>query len=129
MNIPNDSYVRVTDVGVGESGLLCNTDRSNCCRGSDNPNGGAQGQWYYPDGREVRSFTQEDIHMGEPRNFLYRDRGKGILRLSRYGNPPEQNRGRFRCEIPNAAGVMVNLYVNIGEWFVSSSAVDDILLY
>jgi hypothetical protein len=33
--------------------------------------------------------------------------------LNRYGNPSE--RGRFRCEVPNAAGVMVTMHVNIGE--------------
>jgi hypothetical protein len=41
--------------------------------------------------------------------------------LNRYGNPSE--RGRFRCEVPNAAGVNVATYVNIGKWFVSSSTV------
>jgi hypothetical protein len=39
--------------------------------------------------------------------------------LNRYGNPSE--RGRFHCEVPNAAGDMVTVYVNISEWFVSSS--------
>jgi hypothetical protein len=41
--------------------------------------------------------------------------------LNRYGNPTE--RGRFRCEVPNAAGDMVTVYVNIGEWFVLSSTI------
>jgi hypothetical protein len=42
-----------------------------------------------------------------------------VVRLNRQGNPTE--RGRFHCEVPNAAGVNVTVYVNIGEWFVSSS--------
>jgi hypothetical protein len=41
--------------------------------------------------------------------------------LNRYGNPPET--GRFRCEVPNAAGDMEIVHVNVGEWFVSSSTV------
>jgi hypothetical protein len=41
--------------------------------------------------------------------------------LNRYGNPSE--RGRFRCEVHNAADALVTVYVNIGEWFVSSSTV------
>jgi hypothetical protein len=40
--------------------------------------------------------------------------------LNRYGTPPQ--RGRFRCEVANAADVMVTVYVNIGEWcFLNSS--------
>jgi hypothetical protein len=42
-----------------------------------------------------------------------------VVRLNRYGNSSE--RGRFRCEVPNAAGDNVTVYVNIGEWFVSLS--------
>ena len=63
---------------------------------------------------------------GFPRNFFYRNRDTEIVRLSRQGDPPETERGHFRCEIPNADGDMVTMYVNIGEWFVlSSSTVDD----
>ena len=38
--------------------LLSNTDRIDCCRSSDNPNGGTQGHWYYPNGEEVGSYTE-----------------------------------------------------------------------
>ena len=115
--IPNDGYVLVTDIGVGVSGLYCNTDRSGCCRGSDAPDGVAQGHWYLSDGTQAGSYTQE-IANDPTGNFFTRDRLTGVVRLNRYGNPPE--RGRFHCEVPNAAGVMVTMYVNIGEWFVSS---------
>ena len=119
VTIPSDGYVLFTDIAEGAGGLLCHTDRSDCCRASDHPNGGAQGHWYHPDGREVRSFTDVDTP-GSPRNFFYRNRDTGIVRLNRRGTPPE--RGHFRCEIFNAAGDMVILYVIIGpgEWFVSS---------
>jgi hypothetical protein len=33
--------------------------------------------------------------------------------LNSFGTPTE--RGRFRCEVRNNAGVTVDLYVNIGE--------------
>ena len=33
--------------------------------------------------------------------------------MNRQGDPPE--RGRFRCEVPNADSVLVTMYVNIGE--------------
>ena len=43
------------------------------------------------------------------------------MRLDRFGIGTPPDRGRFRCEVPNAAGVDMSVYVNIGEWFVSSS--------
>jgi hypothetical protein len=109
--IPNDGYVHISDIGIGGGGLHCNSDKSDCCRGAYATDGVAQGHWYRPDGTLVGSFTQEDS--SDPtRNFFSRDRGTGVVRLSRYGNPPE--RGRFRCEVPNAAGNMVTVYMNIG---------------
>jgi hypothetical protein len=49
------------------------------------------------------------------------------VHLNRLGNPSE--RGRFRCEVPNAAGINVTMYANIGEWFkfVSSSTANLII--
>ena len=116
--IPSDGYVLVTDIGIGSDALYCNTDRSGCCRASDASDGVAQGHWYRPDGTQVGSYTQE--YANDPtENIFSRDRLTGVVRLHRRGDPPE--RGRFRCEVPNAAGDMVTVYVNIGEWFVSSS--------
>ena len=46
-------------------------------------------------------------------DFFYRNRGAGVVRLNRRGNPSE--RGRFRCEVTNDAGDNVAVYVNIGE--------------
>ena len=106
--IPNDGYVLVTDIGEGSGGLLCITDRSDCCRGSD---GTAQGQWYFPDppGGEVL-IEHNNMRTG---GFFYRNRDARIVRLNRRGNPSE--RGRFHCEVANAAGDTVTIYVNIGE--------------
>ena len=53
--IPNDGYVLVTDISTDSGGLLCNTDRSDCCRSSD---GAAQGHWYHPDGTQVGIYGQ-----------------------------------------------------------------------
>ena len=111
--IPNNSHVLASDIGMvrgilDTGSIHCNTDRSDCCRAS------AQGHWYFPDGTQLRSFTQEDAANTEPaRNFFARSRATGIVRLSRWGDPPQ--RGRFCCEIPNASGDNVTLYVNIGE--------------
>ena len=78
----------------------------------------AQGHWYHPDGTQVESFTLQSA-IDPTINFFARDRTSGAVRLRRFGNPSE--RGRFHCEVPNAAGDNVTVYVNIGEWFVSSS--------
>ena len=78
----------------------------------------AQGHWYRPDGTQVGSFAQE-IANDPTTDFFSRDRHTGVVRLNRQGNPPE--RGRFHCEVPNANGDVVTVYVNIGEWFKSSS--------
>ena len=118
LNVSNDSYVLASVIGMGDSGLHCSTsNRSGCCTGGYHGNVTAQGYWYYPNGSEVKSYTNENmLHM--VRNFFFRDRGPGVVRLNHLGNPPE--RGRFRCEIPNADGVTVTLYVNIGEIYSSN---------
>jgi hypothetical protein len=115
VTIPNDGYVHINDIGYGDTGIHCNTDKSDCCGGADHPNETAQGQWYYPDGSRVLSITDE-VANGLITNFFARNRFTQIVRLNRYGiNPPQ--RGRFRCEVPNAAGDNVTVYVNVGEWF------------
>ena len=113
VTIPSDGYVLASDIGADSSGLNCYTDRSDCCRSADGPDGVAQGHWYRPDGTQVGSFTQEGAN-DPSRNIFYRNRDAGIVRLNRLGDPPE--RGRFRCEVPDAAGDLVNEFVNIGEW-------------
>ena len=106
MTIPDDGSVLASDIGEGDlNGLLCHTDRSDCCRRDD---GAAQGQWYFPANQPV------EVEGGRMGDFFYRNRGTKVVRLNRRGNPSE--RGRFRCEVMNDAGVMVTVYVNIGEW-------------
>ena len=107
--IPNNGYVLVNDIGEYDAGLHCNTDRSDCCRGAD---GTVQGHWYFPDRTQIGSYSMLDT--GIPRNFFYRNRFTRVVRLNRIGTPSET--GRFHCEVVNAAGDMVTVYVNIGEW-------------
>ena len=98
--------------------LLCLTDLEDCCSDPHT----AQGEWYYPDGNTVSSSSGG--------NKFQRNQGAnevingqqfyGSVRLFREGNPPE--RGRFRCELPNAANPFVNrvLYANICELIIRS---------
>ena len=113
--ISNESNVFASDIGEGGNdmtttggGLLCITENSDCCRATDNQNGGGQGKWYFS------NETAVDIEGGRTGDFFYRNRDAKIVRLNRRGNPTE--RGRFRCEIPNADGDLVNLSVNVGEY-------------
>ena len=97
-----------------DQALLCLTDLEDCC---NNPRT-KHGQWYYPNGTTV-SF---DLYGN---NTFQRNRGAnevinsqqfyGSVRLFRRGDPPM--RGRFYCELPNAANPNINhtLYVNICE--------------
>ena len=93
------------------------TDLEDCCTVPHMTRGG----WHYPDGIEVIF----DKYGGIATTFR-RNRGPnevingrqfyGSVRLwRRWSNPP--GRGRFRCELPNAANPNINqiLYANIGE--------------
>ena len=107
--IPDEGYVLASDIGEDSGGLLCNTDRSDCCRGID---GAAQGHWYFPDPPGGQVLIRGTRETGD---FFYRDRGARIVRLNRQGTGTPPERGRFRCEVPNADGAYVDLYINIGE--------------
>ena len=100
---PNGSTVLRTDIGEGDAALWCTTDRDGCCI----PPGRA-GEFYFPNG------TQVPIRGVDPSiHTYYRNRGFGFIRLNRRSVAMET--GQFRCEIPDASGTSVNLYINIGE--------------
>ena len=102
-----------------DGALLCVTDLEDCC---DAPHT-VRGDWYYPNGTTVLSSPGTHITSGGVAFLVNRGVNEvngrqfyGSVRLfRRYSNPPE--RGRFSCEIPNAADPNVTqiLYANIGE--------------
>ena len=122
--IANDGFVDSDDVGAfgnsrpsnsnSNGALLCVTDLVDCCAAPR----AVRGDWYYPDNRTV----------GESGFGFIVNRGasdqqtstSGSVRLFRvFSAAPE--RGRFRCEIPNAAGVNQIIYLNICEFYYSCS--------
>ena len=109
-DIANDSYVHVLSVSDMDNGLICHTDKTDCC-GSPN----RQGDWYFPDRTRVGSHTD---NMRRD-NYFSRERGVSVVRLVRVeklnDDVPPPERGRFYCEVPNANGVNQTIYVNIGE--------------
>ena len=126
--IPNNSLVEFDDLlyrratdpdptnanGLHDRGLVCVTDLVDCC---DAPRT-VRGDWYYPDG----SVVPFDVPGGRAVAFR-RNRGPNEIRSGRqfYGSVrlfrrwTPRNRGRFRCELPDANNVTQTLYANIGE--------------
>ena len=102
---PNGSAVpmHVVDIGEGEYGLYCITDRHDCCRPDNYER--RIGEFYFPNGSVVpiRNYNY----------YYYRDRGDRFVRLNRRSYSIIT--GQFRCEIPNAKGTLVNLFIYIGE--------------
>ena len=100
---PSGATVLRTDIGEGGDALQCTTDSITCCSNA----GGEMraGEFYFPNG---------DIVMvpGLITNGYYRSRGTRHIRLNRQSAGTIT--GQFRCEIPDASGTMVNLFINIG---------------
>ena len=123
--LPNNSFVDFDDVlniaggpgptnrnpGSDGAALECITDLVNCCNGTQH------GNWYFPGGTRVGEFssgTRFMVNRG-PNEVIGERRFNGSVRLfRRFSGVPE--RGRFCCELPNAAGVNQTLYVNICEF-------------
>ena len=101
---PNGSTVLRTVIGEEANALQCTTDRADCCRGGD---GAAAGHFYFPNGEQVPILGND----ASIRTY-YRNRGTGFIRLNRRSVATET--GQFRCEIPDASGTLVNLFINIG---------------
>ena len=97
--------------------LECMTDLVDCC-GTEpgSPMRAVRGNWYFPDGSTVGfgGGTRFLVNRG-PNEVITGQQFNGSVRLfRRFAGAPE--RGRFRCELPNAAGVNQSLYVNICEF-------------
>jgi hypothetical protein len=133
--IPNDSFVDLddimytapsTDQSVSEppsnrnprdEAVLCVTDLEDCCGTESGTMRAVHGDWYLPDGRSVALATTGVrflVNRG-PNEVIGQQQFYGSVRLfRRYSAPPE--RGRFRCELPNAAGDTQTLSVIICEF-------------
>ena len=125
VNISNDSYVDVDDISnvtainnvEGSPGvLLCHTNKGDHCSRRQT-NTYFLGEWYLPNGTFAGIFggTNRGSDGIKAGNFFFaRNRGPSVVRLFRGGTPSE--RGRFRCEVPNADNVNKILYANICEF-------------
>ena len=119
MTLLNNSFVDFDNIpdlsttdGPGSAAdtlLLCRTNLEQCCNADQQNIPAPLGEWYRPNGVLI------DFDIPSQGTTFRRNRGLSVVRLWRRNDPPE--RGRFRCEIPNAANPNVNqtLYVNICE--------------
>ena len=93
------------------STLVCVTTNVNtaCCRGSENPNGGSLGNWYYPDGSVVPTpgaVTVTDTFL----RIVFTEH----VRLSSRGSTVTEPVGVYRCDVPNGTtGIIVSASINI----------------
>ena len=104
----NDGYIAFDLVGSEESPVYCHTDNPNCCAAKQ----ARPGHWFFPDGSTVGPASSS----GRPPFFARnRERNPGRVRLFRVDSSTAgpQERGRFCCEAPNAAGNLTQYYVNI----------------
>ena len=98
--ILNNSVVFLSEIGEGEEALQCKTDHLDCCATSSN----LFGEFYYPSGTKIPSVDGGD--------HFYHTRGDQEIRLNRRkGISSEAPTGKFRCEIPDANGLIRNLYI------------------
>ena len=108
-----------------DGALKCVTDLVDCCgTESSGTMRTERGNWYFPDGNRVVDSNNDTVRFQVNRgpNELLSNGTQiyGSVRLFRRYSPPQ--RGRFRCELPNAANPSVDqtLYVNICEFTTHS---------
>ena len=109
---PNGSTVLRTDIGEGADALQCTTDSITCCSNATGEI--SAGEFSFQDGNMVPTMDYV------PQSDFYRTRGSGHILLNRRIHTNTTNTGQFRCSIPNANGITVNLYINIGEYIINS---------
>ena len=105
---------------IADATLQCVTDLVDCCGTESGTVRTEHGDWYFPDGRSISKLdsslsTRFLVNRG-PNEVINGQQFNGSVCLSRRFSAIRE-RGRFRCELPNAANPSVNqtLYVNICE--------------
>ena len=115
-NLPNHSYIDLTQVGEDSDSVQCHTDLTTCCSEDQGPH---HGDWYFPNETRLQcdSFTI---------NRLYEDHRAQQVDLSVYGSPTPPE-GIYRCDIETSAtsndsreSAYVGLYQhNRGQYTIS----------
>ena len=97
-NLPNHSYVDITQVGENRDSntVQCHTDLSTCCRSQNGIPG--RGDWFAPGSDTRLPFGSEDRPHG-----IYEDRGTQVVHIRRKNNAHNESSGIYRCVIPTNA--------------------------
>ena len=105
----NNSLVSLDDIGENDNALLCLTDLTVCCR---TPYTGIPGyvigNWYFPSGTRVLSYTGNST--SHEQWEIYRTRGQNSIYLHRKRGGAT---GIYRCTIPDGAGVYQNIAIGL----------------
>ena len=113
------------DIGEGDDALLCITELTACCRppytGEREPD---IGNWFFPNGTRVPdehvNVTSEHVNVTSGLEWdFYTTRGHSMVLMHRRRGGVN---GIYRCEIPDALGVIQTIYIGAttGEWYVQS---------
>ncbi len=91
--------------------LVCVTTNVNteCCRGSDDPNGGGIGGWLDPSNRQIPAPNE----FGGANNVFTRFLFTEQVRLAIVGGTPSGPLGVYTCMVPDMNGVDVSATITI----------------
>ena len=89
----NNSVILLDDVGDTSNALQCISDLNGCCLGR--PGRPSRGQWYYPNGTQVRTNNTGD--------GFYRNRGSNGQVFLRRRSDITSPTGTYCCQVPTAA--------------------------
>ena len=101
---PNNGIVTLDEIGEGSAALLCLTNKTDCCSSAE-ASFGAIGEWLFPSGSTVQSFSNRGS------DGFYRGRGPSVVRLNRLTS--EQTTGLFRCKVDDVSNVERELTVGV----------------
>ena len=88
-----NSSLLISEVGVGDGGLVCRTDHPQCCDNS--------GLWLSPDNTAISSIPGD--------GDFYVTRGDGYITLNRYNNNTTAA-GTYCCVVPVGGNVTIELF-------------------
>ena len=101
--------MNLNDIGLDDNALFCYTNLNTCCRSVDNPNGGSQGSWRFPEGKPVDSLNRAD------NNVFTRNRNEHALVLHRAISTVGPS-GIFTCVIPDSNNIVQQVYFGIYDF-------------
>ncbi len=116
--------INITDIGEqpgdrsdAGSTLVCVTTNVNteCCRGSDNPNGGGIGGWLDPNNTLIPAANA----LGAATNVFYCVLFTEQVRLVIVGGTPSGPLGVYTCVVPDMNGVYVSATITFTGTVIS----------